>query len=110
MSPAPTPAPTGDAAAATCEDDADWLAKSNKKKRKQCDKQKTQKKCKKKKKKGCAWVEGACVEKLKSCEDTFYKKGKLKKEGAKLVKACKKQGKIGGAKKKVKASAACQKA
>ena len=110
MSPAPTPAPTGDAAAATCEDDADWLAKSNKKKKKSCEKQKTQKKCKKKKKKGCAWVEGACVEKLKSCEGTFYKKGKPKKEGAKLVKACKKQGAIGGAKKKVKASAACKKA
>jgi hypothetical protein len=80
----------------------------SKKKQKQCDKQKTQKKCKKKKKKGCAWVDGACVAKLQSCEDLFYKKGKLKKKGAKLVKACKKKGAIGDAKKK--ASAACQKA
>ncbi|EGB02484.1 hypothetical protein AURANDRAFT_68837, partial [Aureococcus anophagefferens] len=103
-SPAPTPAPTGDAAAATCEDDADWLAKSDKKKQKSCKKQKNQNKCKKKKKKGCAWVEGACVEKLQTCDDLFNK------EGAKLAKACKKQGTIGGATEKVKASAACQKA
>ena len=107
LSAAPTPAPTGEAVAA-CEDDADWLANMSKKKQKQCDKQKTQKKCKKKKKKGCAWVDGACVAKLQSCEDLFYKKGKLKKKGAKLVKACKKKGAIGDAKKK--ASAACQKA
>ena len=104
MSPAPTPAPTGDAAAATCEDDADWLAKSNKKKKRKCEKQTKKKKCKKK----CAWVEGACVEKLQTCEDLFYKKGKPKKEGAKLAKTCKKKGTIGAAKKK--ASAACQKA
>ncbi|KAK7237322.1 8-hydroxy-dADP phosphatase [Aureococcus anophagefferens] len=104
--PAPSPAPTGDAVAAGCEDDAAWLAKSNKKAKKKCLKKTTKKKCKKK----CAWIEDACVEKLQTCEDTFYKKGKPQKEGAKLAKACKKQGTIGGAKKKVKASAACQKA
>ena len=102
LSAAPTPAPTGEAVAA-CEDDADWLAKSNKKKARKCGR-KTKKKCKKK----CSWVEDTCVEKLQSCEALFYKKGKPKKEGAKLVKACKKKGTIGDAKKK--ASAACQKA
>ena len=104
-SPAPSPAPTGGAVADSCKDDADWLAKSSKKKKRKCEKQTKKKKCKKK----CEWVEESCVEKLQSCEDLFYKKGKPKKQGAKLVKTCKKQGAIGGAK-KVKASAACQKA
>ena len=103
-SPAPSPAPTGGAVDNSCKDDADWLAKSNKKKKRKCEKQTKKKKCKKK----CAWVEGACVEKLQTCEDLFYKKGKPKKEGAKLAKTCKKKGTIGAAKKK--ASAACQKA
>lgn len=97
----PTPAPTK---AAACEDDADWLAESKKKMMKKC-KKKDLGNCKKK----CAWVDGACVEKLKNCEDSFYnKKGKPNKEGAKLAKACKKKGTLGGT--KVEASAACQKA